>query len=326
MCLPIYFDLSIIIPHYNSSKLLINLIHTIPIRKNIEIIIIDDKSDSSHIEEIECFLFTNNFDNLKFIKNYTDIKGAGVCRNIGLYNANGKWVLFADADDYLTDNFYFKIEPYFKTNNDVVFFTPTSVYIDTQKIAFRHIHYKEVISTYINFNDINGELNLRYNMASPCSKLISRKFLNNQKIIFDEIIVSNDVMFSLKVGHCMKIFHVSNDVIYVITRNFGSLTTDMSEYIYDIRLSVLIKRLNFLKKIITKDELRLLKYYYRSVLLNSFRYGIIKFIKVSKIFYYNDIKIYDKKFLNPFLFANKLAKLIKHSDSKYNTSNIKRRH
>lgn len=32
--------------------------------------------------------------------------GAGYARNVGLEHAKGKWLLFADADDFYVDNMY----------------------------------------------------------------------------------------------------------------------------------------------------------------------------------------------------------------------------
>jgi glycosyltransferase involved in cell wall biosynthesis len=310
-------DLSIIIPHYNSSKLLLNLLDTLPNRNDIEIFIIDDKSDLSHIKYIEKFISNKQFNNLFLIKNNTNKKGAGVCRNIGLNHASGQWVLFADADDYFTDNFYNIITPYLKTNNDVIFFPPTSIYIDTRELATRHIHFEETVFNNHNSKNKNTELNLRYNMAPPWSKIITRNLLISNKIEFDEIIASNDVMFSLKVGKNMKYFDTSPDIIYVITRNHGSLTTDMSESIYDARLNIFIKRSNFLKNLISKNEIKLLKFNYRIMLLKSLRYGVIKFFYVCKVFYINKISIYEKKFLNPFLTIKLIIKLFKNSDYKY---------
>ena len=97
------FKLSIIIPHYNTSDLLEKLLSTIPKDKNIEVIVIDDKSQDKHIEDIEDLKTEEKYIDFLFLKNQTLKKGAGTCRNIGLDHAQGEWVLFADADDYFAD-------------------------------------------------------------------------------------------------------------------------------------------------------------------------------------------------------------------------------
>ena len=45
-------SLSIIIPHYNGSDLLEKLLSSIPQKREIQIIVIDDKSEMFHLEFI----------------------------------------------------------------------------------------------------------------------------------------------------------------------------------------------------------------------------------------------------------------------------------
>src|SRR5699024_4759838 len=117
-------DLTIIIPHYNSTNSLIKLLNSIPNKKNIEVIVIDDKSNKS--EQIQlCHIYRNVNSNVKIIKNNTQKKGAGVCRNIGLKTAIGKWLLFADSDDFFVKSFYEKVEKYFNKDYEIIYFNPT---------------------------------------------------------------------------------------------------------------------------------------------------------------------------------------------------------
>ncbi len=115
------YKLSIIIPHFNSSQMLKTLLGSIPKNKEIEIIIVDDKSETVHIETINKILDAREDMHTKFFINNTSIKSAGTCRNIGIEKASGKWLFFADADDYFTDSFYEKVQPYFESMNEVVF-------------------------------------------------------------------------------------------------------------------------------------------------------------------------------------------------------------
>ena len=82
--------LSIIIPHYNGSNLLENLL--INPQDKDSTIVVDDKSELYHVNFIEKLL-TNII--LSFIK-IKNLKGPGTCRNIGLEKAKGEWILFAD--------------------------------------------------------------------------------------------------------------------------------------------------------------------------------------------------------------------------------------
>ena len=88
---------SIIIPHRNIPNLLQRLLCTIPQRNDMEVIIVDDNSDAEHVD-FEHFPGIERADT----KVIFDKKGGGggYARNVGLTQATGKWVIFADSDDY----------------------------------------------------------------------------------------------------------------------------------------------------------------------------------------------------------------------------------
>ena len=126
---------SIIIPHYNIPDMLERLLKSIPLQDNIEVIVVDDKSDKN-LDRLE--LLKLNYPNVIFLDN-TLSKGAGNSRNIGMSNAKGKWILFADADDYFTEDFYEIVSKHIDDKDDVIFFFPTSVDFKTGKETGRHV-------------------------------------------------------------------------------------------------------------------------------------------------------------------------------------------
>lgn len=198
-------NLSIVIPHYNGSYLLGKLLSTIPKKIDIQIIVVDDKSEVSHLKVIDEL---NKIYNFEFYKN-NRTKGAGTCRNIGLEKAKGKWILFADSDDFFINKFYQKVSMYFNSKSDVIFFSPTSQYIETGKIANRHLSFKKKINAYMKNDDKKNEFFLRYAYVVPWSRMIKKELINNHKINFDEVRISEDIMFATKVGHFMKKFEVT---------------------------------------------------------------------------------------------------------------------
>lgn len=96
--------LSIIIPHYNSPKLLRRLLNSIPMLDCLECIVIDDHSSKELNELREC---QKEFEKkgIIFLKNESNVRSAGAARNIGLDYAKGKWLAFMDADDYIIGDF-----------------------------------------------------------------------------------------------------------------------------------------------------------------------------------------------------------------------------
>jgi len=309
-------SLSIIIPHFNGSHLLKTLLASIPHDKGIQIIVIDDKSESFHIKAIEKLKSSYNFE---FYQNNGN-KSAGACRNIGLEKAKGEWVMFADEDDYFVDGFYKKVSNYFDKNVDVVFFTPTSWYIDTGKLADRHLSFKKIISNYIKNKSKKNEFSLRYNFISPWSKIIKKEFLYSNNIIFDEgPIGAEDVMLSTKIGYFMKNFDVSEDVVYCRVVRYGSITRVLSEYQFNIRLNTRISRINFLKTNLSKDEFgKIMNPFIRNkaaefLLLSFKRFGYRKLVEVYNLYRAENIEWFRAVYLNPI----KVMKFIFIEFSKY---------
>ena len=131
---------SIIIPHKNTPDLLQRCLNSIPRREDVQIIVIDDNSDTNKVD-FENFPGLNDpYVEVVFGKNENGRKGAGYARNLGLERANGKWIVFADADDYFTDCFNNVLDTYKNDEeNEVVYFKVTS---DTN----RHLHQNNVLN------------------------------------------------------------------------------------------------------------------------------------------------------------------------------------
>lgn len=245
--------LSIIIPHFNRPHYLRTLLLSIPNLQEIQVIVVDDKS-TEYQKEYEHLKKEFSDKNIEFYDN-DGVKSAGTCRNIGLRHAVGDWLLFADSDDYFMEGFYDAVSRYFDSEYDIVFFPPTSIVMETGEPSDRHVGTARQVLNYCENSNWENTLELRYKYQSPCSKLIRRNMVEENKIRFEDIIVSNDVMFSMKCGYAANKITADSQVIYCITMNKGSLTNQMSEEIYDIRTGVFFRRFTFLKEHLSKEEM-----------------------------------------------------------------------
>lgn len=248
---------TIIIPHFNTPNYLRKLLGTIPRIEAIQVLVIDDKSTKEQ-DKYEELQREEKYSHIQFINNTTDKKGAGVCRNIGLEQAVGKWLVFADADDYFTVNWYSKLEKYLESDKDVIFFTPTSIDLKTNKLSCRHERTKNILYDFLTLPNKENELQVKYKLFEPWSKLISRNLIIDNEIAFDQVLVANDVMFTTKMAYHMKAFQIVKDVIYCTTNNAGSLTKVLSEENYNIRLSVFINQYKFLEERLSRKEFYIL--------------------------------------------------------------------
>ncbi len=95
--------ISIVIPVRNGTALIAETIGSVVRQSydNIEIIVVDDGSTDSTIDVVTELSENNN--GIRLLKNESGKHGAPVCRNIGWRKANGKYLIFLDADDLLDE-------------------------------------------------------------------------------------------------------------------------------------------------------------------------------------------------------------------------------
>ena len=273
------FNFSVIIPHKNSLNSLNRALNSIPYREDVQIIIVDNSPIKISIKSD----VKTNHKNLLLI--YSDpIKGAGHARNIGIKNSNSQWILFLDSDDYFTYNAFDNLEKYIQSNYDLIFFSPISENLKNDQLCTRHIPYVKLINNYLKHNDNS----IKYNFSPPWSKLIKRKLIISNDIYFDEINVSNDVIFSMLIGYHANKIKVTDDEIYCITEGDNSLTKIKTIENFRIRFDVVIRKYNFL------NSKKLYKYrpYILSRLLSSLKFGFFEFIFCLKKIMINRVNIF----------------------------------
>ena len=275
--------LSIIVPHFNSADLLKKLLSTIPDDPKIEVIVVDDHSTKELVALSECKREYGNR-NIYFFENETGKKSAGAARNTGIKHAKGRYLLFADADDWFIDDFWSVVQRNIVGGADVIYFAPTSQKMSGRE-ADRHVYYEELVKDYLTDASYKNELRLRYLYWSPCSKLVKRSVVVKNNIFFDEIQYSNDMMFMARLGNAVNTIQASADVIYCILEHRGSLTTRKSESAVVMRQKVYCRYYFYLWSRLRRSDFRLLGFTVQddlkqtkcmmSVLWYECRHGII---------------------------------------------------
>ena len=251
-------QVTIIVPHYNSPEKLERLLKTIPSNKQLQTIVVDDLSTKG----VELYQqIQKKYENhIEFYKNEPSQKSAGGARNIGLRHAKGKWVLFADADDWFLPDFYSVIEPYFASDADMVFFSCTSVIEGTNELSDRHLDKREHVCKYAMQPTRETELWLRYKYYGPISRLIRKEMLEKYQIDFDVVQYSNDLMFSTKCGYYARKIIACPQEIYCITKGEGTLTNNDDPKEDGIRAGVYMRYQWFLCSKLSCSDAALLGY------------------------------------------------------------------
>ena len=236
---------SIIIPQHNIPDLLMRCLKSIPVSEDIQVIVVDDNSPDADTYLEKYPELSRPY--LEFIRT-TKGGGAGFARNIGLEYAKGKWLLFADADDFFVEDMYEVIKEYEGSDADVIYFKIKSVYSDNiNQSEKKCLWINQLIDNYLNFGD---DIVIRAKHCVPWGKMIKRKFVFEKQFRFDEIKYSNDLYFATCVGLDAEKIMADSKALYVLTTRQGSLTYNFikKDEELEIRSEAVFRRQKLLKE------------------------------------------------------------------------------
>lgn len=211
---------SIIIPHHNIPILLRRCLQSIPKRSDVEVIVVDDRSDDEYQAELKAV--AADYPSVHFVMK-EKCEGGGAARNTGVENATGKYILFADADDFFNDCMNDVLDDYKDSDFDIIFFKGNSVDTDTFAPAHRADHLNRFADAYLQGKDDKGE-QLRYLFGEPWARIISRDLISRHHIRFDETPIHNDTTFAYLVGYHSQNIHVDGRELYCVTVRQGSVS------------------------------------------------------------------------------------------------------
>ena len=120
--------------------------------------------------------------------------------------------------------------------------------------------------------------------------------LSNYSTSFDEIIASNDVMFSLKIASFAKKIKACKDILYVITLSRGSVTQIISKTHFNAKFKTALNANKFLCSIDMKRYQQSILYF----LGKSYKFGFQHVIYVIYMLIKNRSNIFIgmRKFMN----------------------------
>lgn len=216
------FNFSIIIPHYNIPDLLVRCLNSIPIRDDIQIIVVDDCSPNSDT-------YLQKYPELTrpYLEYYcTPIGGsAGRARNIGLDHAKGKWVICMDADDLFVDNMEEILEESLDRDEDVLYYNYKSVMSDDLSVPASRTYYN---SFFEESKTKDVEYKFRYYFDPMWGKIFRNENIQKYQLRCDETRYGNDAGFSYRCGALASKIAIIDKPFFIITERAGSLAS--SEY------------------------------------------------------------------------------------------------
>lgn len=224
------FKISVIVPTFNDEEYLSDCIEHIINQdigfENIQLIIIDDNSkDKSYEISLEyAKKYPNNIIVKKTDKNSNS---GGRPRNIGIKCAQGKYLMFSDADDY------FEYDAFKKMYNAIESEKADVIISNWNYMSDDGTPWKSPVFDPNRFNRFELSLN-DYNSfwvmnSSMCNKIFNREFIENNGIKCLEGLPGEDTYFSMNAFLCAKkIYYIPDITYYYRQRNVKSKSSSTS--------------------------------------------------------------------------------------------------
>lgn len=207
---------SIIIPHKNTPQLLQRMLDSIPQRDDLEVIVVDDNSDPN-IVDFSQYPGHNRPDTRLIFKKKG--RGAGYARNVGVDNAQGEWLIFADADDwFVTDNLNLILNSHIPESYDVLMW---ETLWNTSEFAIKECqtisHDDQLIPRH------DGAVAFIDTIA-PWARMVRKSAIEKYHLRFEEQKHANDVMFTAKLSFHIHDYLYSSIVVYIYDNTESTLT------------------------------------------------------------------------------------------------------
>lgn len=213
---------SIIIPHYNNATDLSRCLDSIPVRDDVEVIIVDDNSDPSEVD-FDHFPGLDRADTKVVFSKAEKGKGPGFARNLGLEMASGEWIIFSDSDDYFLPEFESALKLYRDSDADVIFFRCKKRNLEGNILDYH------MVNELLDEAERSGKPDpISYGFPCPWGKFIRRSFLVANHIEFQQITGGDDILFSLQIAACLNNYAISDISLYCVVDRPGSLTRNNS--------------------------------------------------------------------------------------------------
>ena len=211
---------SVIVPMYQAEASLHRCLDSIATQScdDFEVLLVDDGSTDRTLAEAQAYAAKDS----RFHVIHTAHQGTGAARNAGFTQAKGDYVLYMDADDtWCRNDLLEQLEQQIVCQSvDVLMFQMVKVTEDGSILArynkprFAHEH------TVLDLQDVYMDLvKDGQTLASACNKCVRRALLLNQRILFREDIMGEDIDWVLQVFSHVQTVCLLNLDAYAYTQH-----------------------------------------------------------------------------------------------------------
>lgn len=214
---------SVIIPVYNAEQYLVECVQSVLGQdfKRLEIILVDDCSTDKSGKLCDSFAKQNK--NIKTIHQRKNC-GVSVSRNVGINAASGKYIIFLDSDDYLSDGCLNGIAKLIdeKPETDVIigkFICNPEI---NKEFCYDYLFDRNDISKS-ETDDVIAHINLSGFMGVCWCYIINHKFIKENNLHFIPVRIFEDTEFTVRLLCLCRKFVFYDELFYCHRRRAGSL-------------------------------------------------------------------------------------------------------
>lgn len=235
---------SVIIPVYNAMPFLEDNLKSLLSQtlEEIEIIYVDDKSTDDSLKLLRIYREHDN--RIILIENQENV-GVGVSRNVGFKMARGEYIAHLDADDYFVPNM---LELMYKRATLSAADVVVCDYYEDDMLNHT-IHEKRIPKWFVNRWDEDLLLEKKENRKYAINviphptwnKLIKREFLEEKKILMQEIRSAADVFFGnavvIAADHVAYMGDKCSCLIYYRKNTGKQITSNTNQYVMNLYIA-----------------------------------------------------------------------------------------
>ncbi|MHA0995022.1 glycosyltransferase family 2 protein [Enterobacter ludwigii] len=242
--------LSIIVPIYNGSLFINDLLMAIKALnfKDYEVIIINDGSTDDTYERL---IKETSGEERYTVLNQKN-QGVSIARNEGIVHAQGDWIFFLDADDYISEDYFdFLDDDRIKPNINSYSMVIINGIIDDYGV--KKLTWPKV--AVLNSTDILNFAIRNKVMKYVWGKLYRRSFITSQKLQFEKFKIAEDFLFNIKL--CLSGISITtiDSGFYYYKQNSSSVTKSYNAEGLLSRLAVIKRIAALLSDVKSKEQM-----------------------------------------------------------------------
>lgn len=215
-------EISIVIPVYNAELYIEKCIMCIQNQtySDFELILVNDGS-SDRSEDI-CMKYKNSDKRIQVFSKENG--GVSSARNYGIEKAQGKYVVFVDADDEITATYLEDLQQC--KEYDYVVSGVTNRFVNQNGIILNEVSSRMEAKSGYQLSEFDKEFFINGFVHTSCGKLYKKSIIDKYHISFPSVRLSEDTFFNLEYLQYIKSWKTVDKSNYIyIHRNAGTNAT-----------------------------------------------------------------------------------------------------